>query len=303
MPHSHAFAAIIGRHRASIVRWAGSCPAHSASGRLGGAGRPRRPSDWIRMPNTERLAQLQRIAYGAGTSDDERAAAVDELEGLRRAGARGEAEARSADMSAHDPPAAAVESAAADPDPFDGIPGLRTDGDDPERSGSDARRWAALAGAIALAVGVGIGWLFGAQTASTLAPPGTAPDDDVTFEMIEPAGAPVPIDRAPALAVFAHEQLPDDLPTFRDASIGSKSYRHLLTLPDGVTVHAALRVGGAEVCLIVEHPDSSAGATCTGDGMFPPEGVSVETSFDGGPGYRVMWSASGEVAVDAPPAG
>ncbi|MFE5670186.1 hypothetical protein ACFQ58_01125 [Agromyces sp. NPDC056523] len=256
------------------------------------------------MSSTERVAELQRIAYGVGASDGERAAAADELEGLRRAAVPVEVD----DVHPRDPvaPGAAISgSPSADPDadPFDGVAGPGADADVPERSPSNTVRWAALAGAVALAVGFGAGWLFGAQSAPTLDAPGAGQDGDVTFDLIDPDTARVPVENAPALAVFERAQVPEDIPTFLDPSIETASYRRLLTLPDGATVHAARAAGGTDFCVVVEHPDVGAGSACTGDGMFPPDGLWSEMSFDGDHSYRVTWPASGEVMVDTTPAG
>ncbi|GGI45108.1 hypothetical protein BCL57_000796 [Agromyces flavus] len=252
------------------------------------------------MSNAERIAELQRVVYGAGASDDERAAAVDELEGLRPALSRAEAADSRSAGAAPDVETTTVGSPTADPNPD-----LDADAEDLAGSRSTTLQWAALAGAVALAVGVGIGWLFGVQTAATLTPgaaPAAAPDDDVTFELAPAQPAePTSLEDAPAMAVFERAQVPEDLPSSTHPEIDPSSYRRIATLPDGASVHAAHQDDANQICLHVERPDHGASSMCMAERDFATDGMTLDSEI-GGMSYRISWQPSGALSLSSSPA-
>ncbi|HEU4756687.1 MAG TPA: hypothetical protein VFS72_08505 [Agromyces sp.] len=255
------------------------------------------------MSNAERIAELQRIAYGAGATDVERATASAQLDALRRAASRvaGESAPPRPDVKPGSP--SSDDPGTRAPDPLEALlaeewPVVAV----PDRPPSAALRSSVLAGVIALAVGFGAGWVSGSQTASELGG-SSASDRDVTFEVAvaDEDRAPVPFDQAPAMAVFERPQVPEDLPSFTDPSLDAMSHRRLVTLPDGAAVHAARSPDGAQVCLLLDLPPVGGGSSCTSDGAFPAGGMQSETSFDGRSAYVVNWAASGEVSVTVSP--
>lgn len=258
------------------------------------------------MSSTERVAELQRIVYGAGATDGERAAAAGELEALRRAAAAGvevgEATARPS-ATPLGGPAATGGSPQADIDPFDGLGGLGAVAEEAPRPASNPVRVAAIASVIALAIGFGAGWLFGAQSAAELTVPGASPDEDVTFDLEpvqRPMQAAVP-GEVTALEVFAQAQVPEDMPSFVDPAFDPTSFRRLAVLPDGSSLHAARPgAGSSQVCIHFDVPEVGAMSTCDDEDRFLVGGLLVEGGFSG-TFYRVAWNGSGEVSITTRP--
>ncbi|MBM7503119.1 hypothetical protein ACFPER_06525 [Agromyces aurantiacus] len=261
------------------------------------------------MPNAERIAELQRAAYGAGASDAERAAAADELAALRRGHAPASADGPSVEGgpsgAAATPAAAAAPASVTGTDVFDELREPARSPDGPTHPpASQVVRIGVLAGAIALVVGFGAGWLSGMQATTNLSgqSTGSAADDDVTFELADRDDpAAVPISEIQATDVFERAQAPEDLPAFVDHDLDSASYRRLATLPDGASVHAARSADGTQLCLQVELRDVGGASSCTVDGMFPGTGLSTESAF-GDVLHQVTWAPSGEVAITTRPA-
>lgn len=218
----------------------------------------------------DRLRRLQRIAYGAVASDAERAAAVAELDALRR-------EAVEAD--------AAAESGADAPVPVpvrERTPTGSMRAASEWIAASDAAsvrrfRWAVAAGTAALLVGIAVGWSLGTRTApstpSALATSAAPPESN---------GFTVPIADTAVPRLFDAEPAPSDVPAVAslDPRIAPADYRLLLTRSDGVTLHVA-RVDG-DVCAVVAIPaTSTASGACTHEGMFPEAGLWVEFFVQG----------------------
>lgn len=255
------------------------------------------------MSSAERIAELQRLAYGAGATEVERATAAAELDALRRAASRAPGNAAPPRPDTRHGSLFPDHHGTRAPDLLDAL--LADEGPDvheSDRTASAALRWSVLTGAIALAVGFGAGWVSGSQTASELTGP-SASDGDVTFEVAssDGDGAPVPFDQVPAMAVFVRPQVPADLPAFTDPYLDVLSYRRLVTLPDGAAVHAARSPDGAQVCLLLDLPMVGSGSSCTSDGAFPAGGMQSEISFDGRGAVIVNWDASGELSVTESP--
>ncbi|KRE31293.1 hypothetical protein [Agromyces sp. Soil535] len=214
-------------------------------------------------PNDERMRRLQLLAYGVGASDAERAAAIAELELIRRERAAGEAERERTD-------------AAGAPT----TPAMRPDGEASDTAAAKPLKWAIAAGTAALLIGVAVGWQVGARTAvpepSTVAV-SAAPELDASV---------IPIADTAVSRLYEAEPTPADVPTaaYPRDSIAPTEYRLLLTRPDGVSLRIARLHGGAEVCAVVTLPSEFTASSCTHNGMFPEGGLWVEVSLPGDEG-------------------
>ncbi|WP_401000119.1 hypothetical protein [Agromyces sp. GXQ0307] len=262
------------------------------------------------MSDGNRIAELQRLAYGAGTDDDAREAAADELHALRRAATRsGSNRPESpADVTGTPSTPAAAASAALDADPFDAL-GIAGDPplEEPRRAASAALRWSVVVGAIALALGFGTGWIAGAQTTDLAGgSEGPIPDTALTFELergeASDAAEPVPLAEARAMAVFERAQVPEDLPGFEDPTVDPATLRRVGTYPDGASIHVARSADSAQVCLLLDVREVGGMSTCTTDGLFPADGLYAEGGFETA-FYRIEWAESGEVSFTARPTG
>lgn len=239
------------------------------------------------MPNADRIAELQRLAYGAGASDAERRAAVDELEATHRG--------RDAEPAGPGTP----------------DPAVREEPVEPSADASTTRpaRPFALAGAIAVALG--IGWAAGMIAAPGTAAESTAPtagapvSDDVAQPPTETVPSPDPLAEAPAMAVFERDQVETDrtpIATGGDPMFDPLSQRRLVTLGDGGIFSAALDETGG-ICLAFDRPEGGGTAMCTSETAFPPEGLHLDSMFESRIAYELHWYPSGEVRVLRSPAG
>lgn len=228
----------------------------------------------------ERIARLQRAAYGADVPDAERAAAVNELAALRTPGARSVAargstaapDSASADAPADEPARGAV-------DPTTGT----SERARPARiSLGAAGMIAVLAGLAGLAAGSAID---GAASEADEAGEVLAWESEawLIFELSPPNGERV---RYPMPQV--------DLDLDRD------SRRLLAARWDGVRLMAVRTVDRRDGCLILISPAGSPAAACTEDGRFPLEGLVAETEVRGTGSYRATWDASGRISLDPP---
>lgn len=239
------------------------------------------------LAHDERMRRLQRIAYGAVASDAERAAAVAELEELRREG------------DAPEPAAAIpVDSAAAtfpQPAPLSAPHPACIVADE-----ASARRfrWAVAAGTAALFLGVGVGWQLGARSATPSAP--TAAEQSVSS--LEGSRPLVPVPDTSVLAVFDREPTAADVPNggTPDDRIAPDAYRLLLTRSDGVAVHAARVDGGKNVCVTVAMPQAGTASSCTSEGMFPQDGLWVEFYIQGAGLLRGVLHVDGSASITPP---
>jgi hypothetical protein len=235
------------------------------------------------MPHDEhRIARLQRLAYGAATSDEERAAAEAELAALRR-------EPRGS--SGHDDPAAADAGARTiGPDATGARPDAPSAGTAAADTSAPQRRTvvrvAAVAAVAALLIGAASGWVLG-----------SAADPSVG------AGGEAPVEWTQAWQVFDRRQDDGDLvrhpPPEPDVELDDSSRRLLVTRSDGVRLVAARTADGADACLILVVPVGRPGISCTQLGRFPAEGLRAEVSARAIGEYVALWYADGRVTVNA----
>ncbi|MGI9824626.1 hypothetical protein [Agromyces sp. Marseille-Q5079] len=232
------------------------------------------------------IARLQRIAFGSGATDAEREAAVREL-----------AEAGSPDGS----PMLAVPRSAG--------PTMARSAEDASSAGAapvaaasavaeqapTRIRWAIIAGAIALAAGLLIGWQLDtrepALEPAALLPTGSAEQELTYAEYLETL--PLVAD-AEASEAFARVAVPSDQLPASWVRDGFFQARLLVALPDGTGVFAARRE--AEVCLIVASASEGGQSRCTENGRFPETGIRV-ISMQGEGWFDVTWAPDGTVSV------
>lgn len=232
------------------------------------------------MPNAERIAGLQRVAYGAGSTDAERRAALDELDALRHG--RGDRHPATAavpavpDAEAPTPDAGVLEGGriadGAEPTP------------EPARPARAHGRWTAVAIGVALALAVGYGaGSVGAGAASGASPVATAAPGSTPTDL--PATPPpvsfVDVDETRVVEVFEREpteaELAPDPILFSGFDLDDAGPRLLATRSDGLTVWAARTVEG-DLCVVMRIDESSSGGGCTYGGLFPvAEGIGIET--------------------------
>lgn len=254
------------------------------------------------MPNAERIAELQRVAYGAGATDVERAAAAGELEALR-GGDVPAVDSRAGSSSAGPPTETTMPARGTDVFDAPEAP-EESPAEEPHRPVSQAVRWSVLAGAIALAVGFSAGWALGAQTASQLdASPDGTDVASIAFPL-ETAEPDLPVGATTAYRMFERPPTEQDLAAdpmlFSHVEVVPESPRLLATSGDGVRVYAALTTDH-EMCVGLRIDEFSSGGGCTQDGMFPAAGLGVETYVEG-QGFHAAWlDANGQVrlSVDA----
>lgn len=264
------------------------------------------------MPNAVRIAELQRLAFGAGASDAERRAALEELEEL---------DALRSDRAVESSPGAPDS-----PEPDGGRPSASDGGGPFEPSAPEGGATPAPAvepagrpvrvlvgiGAAALVAGIGMGWALGAIPASGIAPDpgepasGAPADRDVELHTETVTGTPaaVPATEAPAMAVFDREQAESDRTPMAlgDPMFDPLTQRRLATLGDGAVFSAALDEAGG-ICLAFDRPDGGGASMCTGETSFPPEGLHFDSTFESRINYDLRWYASGEIRVLRTPAG
>jgi hypothetical protein len=266
--------------------------------------------DAVPRPDDE-LARLQRIAFGSGSSEQERADAARELDALRAgtpAGPSGHAEGEAAGVPVDSPTAREPDVAA------------RTAGTDEPRVAVGRRRWLQVVigvGGAALVVGIVAGWQLGARTMTTSAAPdatptATPPTEPLTLD--EYLGTlPLAVESR-AADVFATPLTADDVPdglSLYDAGTGAPEYRLLAVTAEGVRIYASR--SHLDLCLIVTTPaggDLPAGedGTCTRDGRLPEAGLGIDTSAvrevvgaDGSTNFvlvsfSVTWTADGSLS-------
>ncbi|WP_448808232.1 hypothetical protein [Agromyces bauzanensis] len=239
----------------------------------------------------ERMRHLQRIAYGAVASDVERAAALAELDALRRAH-RAEAEAH-ADVETH------IAAPAGSSEPAGALPELSL-GDAPHHDPARPLKWAITVGTAALLVGVAVGWHFGSRM------PAPEPTDQalgagLSLSVGPAAPISVPVAGSAANAVFDRPAAVTDSPAVEipDDWIDPASLRLLATTPEGLAVYAAQALDRAtpDVCVIVVRSNASVGASCTVKGMFEEGRLSADHYLQGEGQVVATWHADGSVQV------
>lgn len=212
----------------------------------------------------ERIARLQRAAYGAGVPDRERQAAAAELAALR---------------SSREP------STAASPDapPRVGAPREDADVETSETRPASARRRLVAASAVALVVGLAAGWTVGAAVPRAGEAGAVPASETVAWRVFD---APVPNGdrvRYPAPSV--------------EVDLDRDSRRLLAARSDGVRVVAVRSEDGRDACLVLVVPSGPSAASCTADGRFPADGLVVRTEQPGTGIFSATWDATGRVSL------
>jgi hypothetical protein len=222
-----------------------------------------------------RIRALQRVAYGADTTDAERARAVAEIAELidLAAGGTGRDELPSpgrTDERDGGTKSADEAEAALDRSSFEGA---RED-DSPGRA--RLMRWTIVAGGIGLLLGAAVGW-----GADRLVPP-----DAASISTIGPSssGEPgTPLEDTDLLPLF--DRLPLAAEATRvagvDDSIDPASVRLLANRTDGPAAYLARTVDGDDVCLVLLLPAGPSRSACTADGRLPAEGLGIQYNAQG----------------------
>jgi hypothetical protein len=229
----------------------------------------------------ERMARLQRLAYGADASDDARAAARSELAAMR-------APRTAADDAL--PPAGREPGTGAHP--ADAVAPARQDHESARAGGTAGRerrriiRIAVVSAVAALLVGAATGWALGSASDPSMG-----------------AGDDAPIEWTRAWQVFDRRPGDGDLvrhpPPDAEVELDDSSRRLLVTRSDGLRLVAARTADGGNACLILVLPVGRPGIACTEFGRFPAGGLRAEVSAPAVGEYVAIWNADGRVTVNA----
>ncbi|WP_353828425.1 hypothetical protein [Agromyces sp. SYSU T0242] len=220
----------------------------------------------------ERIARLQRLAYGAGGDDQGRRAALAELASLRGddaesdAGATADpergAESDEAPRSDDEPAAAPIANAA-------------------PRRGRAAVLTAAGAGLVA---GIVLGWVAGGVSSDVR--PDVRADETTAWEVFDrPASSTDDV---------GHPPLPEA------PALDESSRRLLATRPDGVWVVGVRTADGADACLLLVLAFGAAEVSCTSGGRFPADGLVTSRTIPAVGDFSARWSVDGDVTLNAP---
>ncbi|MDR6906578.1 hypothetical protein J2X63_002264 [Agromyces sp. 3263] len=221
------------------------------------------------MNATERrIRELQRIAYGADATDEERAEAMAELEDLSR---RVEPVARAEPVERVESvqPGQSIEDAEAVVPGDRGV--TRTDA-----ARCRLVRWTAVAASVGLLVGGALGW----STAQRVPATSSSSSRFGIVSTPEP-GVPVEDTRIPQL--FDRLPLADEAARIAgiDDSVDPASVRLVASRTDGPSAFVVRAFDGADVCLVLAFPTGPFRRECTTQGIFPLDGLSVEYGPDG----------------------
>ena len=209
-----------------------------------------------------RLRALQRRAYGADATDEERARAVDELAELAALGTVRDKRPGTAATTTADQ-AAGPEGPADAPHGRADIPAL------------DRRnlvRWTSAAGGAGLLLGALLGWGAGQRMA-----PGSDIPSAGSPSAEGSADAVVPLGDTDLFTLI--EQLPPAAESARvaivDETIDPASVRLLASRLGGPAAYVARTIDGENVCLVLLLPTDAARSECTEDGRLPADGLRV----------------------------
>ncbi|WP_430646981.1 hypothetical protein [Agromyces sp. GXS1127] len=224
-------------------------------------------------PDAERLGELQRLAFGRGSTETERMSAAAQLHAMQSGAVEGDGTEHPRVLAEDGAPPVPAPSAT-----VDGGNGAPVD--PPARAAWITSRSAILAG-LALAVGIVLGWQVSGSVAR--ANPGAKADTatDVSEVRLEYFAIPV---RDTAVWVIMERESREGDPTLRsdgpfDPQIDPASVLFLQERADGVRLFGARTADGDNLCMIVELADSSA-ASCTSDGTMPEGGLSIVGVFE-----------------------
>lgn len=215
----------------------------------------------------ERIARLQRAAFGANVPDAEREAAARELAVLRSAGP-------SRPVAAPEPTAGGEPRAASPADRAD---------DRGHPTSAPSRTTLIAATAVALLVGLGAGLTLDAVIPQPDEPGSVPTSETAAWRVFD---APVPNgDRVRYPAPQVEVELDRD------------SRRLLAARSDGVRVVAVRSEDGRDACLVLVVPSGPSAASCTSDGRFPPDGLVVRTEQPDTGTFSATWDANGRVSL------
>jgi hypothetical protein len=225
---------------------------------------------------SQRMARLQRLAYGADASEAERAEAEAELALLRvgddsaaRPVEPSPAAGPTNDLAAHELP----------PDRTHSSPAV------PARPAQRGLLRALALSAAALVAGIAIGWGVGSAV-----------------EPSEGADVGVPVAETAAWEVFDRPATDGDFVRHPgplvDIGTDDATRRLLLTRSDGVQLVAVRTIDGEDACLILALPVGRPATACTEDGRFPRDGLRAEISVQGVGVYLAGWTPDGRVEIN-----
>lgn len=216
------------------------------------------------------IRRLQRIAYGADATPEERERAVDELARLAVRGARRD------DTGS----GGAVVSSGARASDDTGDAG--SDAETERRASSDAPgrsrllRWTLVAGGLGIVIGAVLGWGAGQRLPADVASPAT-PGASASAE------PGTPLEDTDLLRVF--DRLPPAAESSRvagvDETIDPASVRLLATRVEGPAAHLARTADGENVCLVLLMPVGPSRIECTVDGLLPADGLTILYGAEG----------------------
>lgn len=260
----------------------------------------------------ERLAELQRRAYGAAGTDAERAAASAELARLRDAAAGGAMPPDSAHDTAGGPGSAGTAGTTrSDASTHAGLVEASAVAE------SRAHRRLAAVGVAAALLGVLVGGLGGwqlavqaAEAAAESAPrPGTVAA--LTDEDELAALQWQPVEQTPASRTLEREPSADDAPGLWGTGANSWARGFIdvatvrrLAVVEELLVYGARSTEHDELCLVLVFKEVG-DVRCTEHGVFPTQGVELATQFGDSsgavsPAVEVRWMPDGSVRVMTP---
>lgn len=226
-----------------------------------------------------RIRALQRIAYGADTTDAERERAVAELEAIHARAAAG-ARPGSGGVGGVDSTRFETPDAAAAPVPM--APAVSGPAEHRPRRVAGMLRWALVAASIGVVVGVAIGWGIGqrtpVETASTSTSTGAS-----GAEGTAPVVEGMPLESTDLLPLMGRLPTADEAARVArlDPPMDPESVGLLATRADGPTAFLARTVDGGDLCLVVLMPSGPSRSACTVVGRFPIGGLRIEYYADG----------------------
>jgi hypothetical protein len=242
---------------------------------------PGRQDDGVPMPDhddelSQRMARLQRLAYGADASAEERAAAEAELAALRAPDSTPAVDPEPMQASGATDDHSVRESASA---------GKPSSAAAPARPAQRGLLRALAWSAAALVAGIAIGWGVGSGV-----------------EPSEGADVGVPVAETRAWEVFDRPATDGDFVRHPgplvDIGTDDSTRRLLLTRSDGVQLIAVRTTDGEDACLILALPVGRPATACTEDGRFPRDGLRAEISVQGVGVYLAGWNPDGRAEIN-----
>ena len=253
-----------------------------------------------------RIRSLQRIAYGADSSDADRARAAAELaahvasdrleRGVTPTGKRadGDEPAHVAATSTSGEPTraeiAGSDAAGSDAAGVDSPPPTAPSDDHANRR--RVVRWAAVAGVVGVMIGAALGWTAGHRV----------PERSTSSPTLYAEWTPAPgtlLGDTLLLPLFDRLPLAEEAPRVAglDDDIDESSVRLLAVRTDGPSAYLVRTVDGADVCLVLVLPNGPFRRACTADGIFPIDGLAVEYGARGYGLAVARLSSAGTVAL------